>query len=139
MLPENILYRTPTLILTERRIIAHGDNYSLQRVTAVRTKHTWYYIPLQTLRLLSVLFILVCISSFARHTTSDISLMDRLLPLLLAALVGLPLFLAFRRVPGHVVQVEMDSTALDVARSNDMRQLRAVAGTISEAAARANT
>jgi hypothetical protein len=138
MLPENILYRTPTVILTERRIITHGDNYPLQRVTAVRTKHTWYYVPLQTLRLLSVLFILVCVSSFARHTTGDLALMDRLLPLLLAVLVGLPLAVALRWVPAHVVQVELDSTALDIARSNNVRQLRAVAGTISEAAARAN-
>jgi hypothetical protein len=139
MLPENILYRTRTIILTERRIIARGDNYSLQRITAVRTKRTWYYVPLQVLRLLSVLGILVGIGLFARHTTSDLSLTDRLLPLLLAALVGLPLFLALRWVPGHVVQVELDSTAFEVARSNDVRQLRAVAGTFSEAAARANS
>ena len=139
MLPENILYRTRTVILTERRLIAHGNTYPLQRVTAVRTKRAWYYVPLQGLRLLLVLFLLLCIGSFMRHLTSDFSLPARLFPLLLAALVGLPLFLVLRRVPGHVVQVELDSTALEVVRSNDLRRLRAVAGVISEAAARADT
>jgi len=139
MLPENILYRTRTVILTERRIIAHGDTYPLQRVTSVRTERAWYYVPLQGLRLLSVLFILVCTGSFASHLTSGLSFTGTLLPLLLAVLIGLPLFLALRRVPGHVLHVELDSTALDVARSNNVRQLQAVAGTISEAAARANS
>jgi hypothetical protein len=138
MLPENILYRTRTVILTERRIIAYGDNYPLQRIMAVRTKRARYYVPLQVLRLLSILFMLLCIGSSAR-LTGELSIPVRPPLLLLAAFIGLSLFLALRRVPGHVVEVELDSTALNVIRSNNVRQLRAVAVAISDAAARANS
>ncbi len=118
---ERVLYRTHTVILTDKRIVVDGNTYPLWQIEAIHTTRARYHLPLLAVRLAVVALLAVGLA------TSD-GLYVRFGFLLV---MGALLFGVMYLVPTHVLQIDTPGGRVRVMSSGDTGYLKDVAAQIA--------
>ncbi|MBI5961270.1 MAG: hypothetical protein HY866_21205 [Chloroflexi bacterium] len=130
---EIILYRTRSDILSDLRFIVDGTTYPLSKIQSARVSMLWYYLPLQLVRLLT----LIAAAAILGHTFGVVKI-DPLPDSMLITLVGIAGLLTFalpisQMIPTHVIRLKLDAGQVKVMSSSDVRHLKEVAEKINQA------
>lgn len=129
---ERVIYRTHTVILTDKRIVVDGNTYPLWQIESVQTARASYYFVLQAMRLVVlglVVFALVCLLNSPMSASATLLRVS-----FLAAMSGM-FFVLVWLAPTHVISLGSPSGSIRVMSSGDVRYLKEVAAQIDAARA----
>ena len=128
---ETVLYRTHTVILTDKRIVVDGYTYPLDKVTSVTTRRTTYYLPLIFFRAF-ILLASIALFIVILMGTSEVSSITQIVELALPLVIGSILLAIMFSMPTHVIWLESGWGNVNVLGGGDRRYLDSVTGLINE-------
>ncbi len=126
---EVILYRTRTEILTDKRILLDGTNYTFDQIEAVDVVRLKYTIPFQILRLLALIGALAC-AWMAFGSFRDADFTGMVVPGIIAAVLGALTLISDSMIPSHAIRLKVHGKSVYIMHDNSRGYLKEVQAAI---------